>query len=187
MKRYVLIFVLGFLFLAGLSAQTDADTYKIRYEHRDSFTLAGVLMPIIDFAKMNDLWHSYFEIKSRIPNPVSAVDYGVSYYDPAQGENEEYMGSYFVGCEISPDANIPSDLFKHTVPAGYYAVFTHQGPVENVPETYQYIYGTWVRENGVMPMMQDSFELYDQRFRPDSEDSLLEIWVPLQENQRTGE
>ena len=59
------------------------------------------------------------------------------------------------------------------------AVFSHKGSPNNLNLTYEYIIGTWLPNSGYEPVMSPDFELYDQRFNPESEDSEMFIFIPI--------
>jgi AraC family transcriptional regulator len=62
-----------------------------------------------------------------------------------------------------------------------YAVFTHKGKLARLGETMNYIYGSWLpgseyeRANGNIP----DLEWYDERFSPESDESELDLYIPL--------
>ncbi len=65
------------------------------------------------------------------------------------------------------------------VPAGRYAVFTHKGKVELIGHTMNYIYGFWLPGSGVELREAPDLEIYDERFNPHSDNSELDIWIPV--------
>ena len=83
--------------------------------------------------------------------------------------------------EVRELREVPEGFVSRVIPASAYAVFTHRGSAEGLSKVFEYIYGTWVRETNLKPKMQPSFEVYGSRYNPESPDSIVEVWVPVQE------
>jgi len=63
---------------------------------------------------------------------------------------------------------------------GRYAVTTHQGPYENLSQTYCGLFGAWLPASGYEARDTPAFEEYlnsPQTAKP--EDLLTRIWLPL--------
>jgi AraC family transcriptional regulator len=104
--------------------------------------------------------------------------YGLCFSNPegaAEGEFE-----YVAAFEVPNDENIPADMVYREVPEYKYAVFTHHGKLDKLGETYEYIYNTWLPQSDyeVHPDKYD-MEVYDERFKPDSDESAFDIYVAL--------
>jgi predicted transcriptional regulator YdeE len=67
----------------------------------------------------------------------------------------------------------PNFFAQITIPGGEYLRFIHIGSVNNLAQTYQYIYGQYLAQASIKP--KDNWEF--QRFR--DQDSPLEILIPL--------
>ncbi|RLC58612.1 MAG: hypothetical protein DRH89_00625 [Candidatus Cloacimonadota bacterium] len=59
------------------------------------------------------------------------------------------------------------------------AVFTHEGSLDNLSETYKYIYEEWLPKSGYELADGDEVEWYDSRFKYDSADSQMDIHIPI--------
>ncbi|MFO8144437.1 MAG: GyrI-like domain-containing protein [Candidatus Syntrophosphaera sp.] len=184
MKRTIFA-VLVLALLVSVSFAQDRITsreeqLKPRYEKREAFTVAGV-------ETLNDMedetyakaWQSFLEIQPDISHAKVGNFYGITYTAEGIGPEKDAGYMYFVGMEVMEGMKIPEKVKIHKVPSGYYAVFQHHGNIESIEDTYEYIYGRWIFESGNKPADQDMFELYDERFHPESEDSVIEIWVPI--------
>lgn len=66
-----------------------------------------------------------------------------------------------------------------TIPSGTYAMFAHKCQVEKIGLTMKYIYGSWLPKSGMRLRDAPELEIYDQRFRPGSEDSEVDIYIPV--------
>jgi len=71
--------------------------------------------------------------------------------------------------------------FPARIEAHAYAVFVHRGRLGGLPAMIEKIYGEWLPEVGYAVSGEFYFEFYDDRFQPDSVDSVLFVWVPVRE------
>ncbi len=129
---------------------------------------------------MTEIWTKFFQVNDMIPNCIGDNYYGVSFqsksYDPSTGKGL----TYFVGREVSTLDRVPEGMVAHTIPLSLYAVFEHKGDISLIGNTYGYIFGRWLISGNYRPAMHHSFEQYDERFKHGSEDSIIEIWVPVE-------
>ena len=86
------------------------------------------------------------------------------------------------------DACVASDrLFKpegevgmQEIPGGEYAVVTHKGQYNKLPETYGRLYGEWLPTSGREPAESPGFEHYLNSPRDAApEDLVTDVYVPL--------
>lgn len=129
--------------------------------------------------EIKQLWDIFLPRMERIKNRVNnSVSYGICY--PVEGKSDEAAFEYIAAVEVSDIQDLPSEMVGKTIPAQKYAVFTHKGSVEKIPETYQAIYAVWQPQSGYEFLKAPDFEYYDQRFDPDHpEVSELEIYIPI--------
>ena len=82
------------------------------------------------------------------------------------------------GNEVSeiPEAMTACQLKNHV-----YAVFPHCGSISHLNETINRIFVDWLPESGYQAVENYFFELYDDRFQPGSDDSILFVYVPVEE------
>ena len=177
----VLLICLTGILLAQEKNEPKKENLEPRYEKREGFVVVGIeAVDAMEGDKMMELWTKFAEISPKIPDAVSPVEYGITYYGKDYDPETMKGYNYFVGKEVSSVDNIPEGLLMHKVPEGHYAVFEHKGLIQNIGKTYGYIFGAWMQGNGIKAAQQDVFEVYDKRFKYDSEDSILEIWVPIE-------
>lgn len=105
--------------------------------------------------------------------------YGVCFSEVAGAADGEF--EYVAGVEVADEQFIPAGMVCRDVPAHKYIVFTHHGKLENLGETYHYIYNTGLTQAGVQvhPSRFD-MEVYTSEFMPDSDRSKLYIYVAIQ-------
>ena len=124
------------------------------------------------------MWGEFNPRMNEIKNITGNQCFGACFSDiegAAEGEFE------YVACfEVTDASEVPAGMVVRTVPAYTYAVFTHVGKLATLPDTYQYIYTTWLPQAGV-ELHPDKFdmELYDEHFKPDTDDSEIDILVAI--------
>lgn len=57
--------------------------------------------------------------------------------------------------------------------------FSHKGPISKLGETVNYIWGIWIPQSGCKLVDAPDFELYDDRFNPETMSGEFEIYVPV--------
>ena len=68
------------------------------------------------------------------------------------------------------------------IPAYKYAVFTHHGKLDTLHDTYKYIYETWFPQSGLeLTSPHFDMEVYDNRFKLESDKSEFDIYIAVKE------
>lgn len=83
--------------------------------------------------------------------------------------------------EVADLAAIQPPLGRMRVPAQRYAVFTHEGPVAAIRDTWDAIWQDWLPRCGCEAADTPDFERYDERFDPATGSGVVEIWFPIRE------
>lgn len=81
--------------------------------------------------------------------------------------------------EVNEPEGAPSGMIVHHVQARSYVTCTHRGLESDIGDTYDYIYRQWLEEVGHVPECYD-FEIWDERYRPESVDNEIDVYVALQ-------
>ncbi len=158
--------------------QTGAVTMKPRFEHREAFTVVGIGKDSPAGKGMEVLWNEFLLRKHQIEQTQGTEAYGVC-YAPQEKENFPEKFHYTAALRVRDDAPVPTGMEKIRIEAHDYAVFTHKGPIADLPKTNDYIWKTWVPQSGLELADAPDFERYDARFKPDSAASEFEIYVPV--------
>lgn len=186
MKKHLCVLLIAVLATVALTADPIAaaereEPMKIRFEELKPFIAMGLEnQSSMEGDGMMNVWTKFFSIQDNLPEPVGNCIYGIYYpgekFDPAtmQGLN------YFVGMEVKDAVKLPEDLQMHKVAGGNYAVFEYIGDIKGIGKAYEYIYGEWLLSGNYKPSSVEMFERYDERFKEDSPESLVEIWIPVQ-------
>ncbi len=104
---------------------------------------------------------------------------GVSHDNPDFTEEDKLR--YDACISISGNLKADGKIGIQTLAGGDYQVFLHKGPYENLLQTYQQIYGTWLEKTDRELRDSPCFELYLNH--PDEtpkEDLLTEIHIPVE-------
>lgn len=145
---------------------------------RDAFQVIGIQTVASPSGTLHKLWDEFMQRHEEIKlvkDPSKA--YQVCVFDKSNPSAEEY--TFIAGMEVSDISQVPPAMITHRVPAAEYAVFEHHGSLEKMHQSYEYIFGVWLQENGYQMAEADSLEIYDERFNPQSSDSIFEIWIPI--------
>ena len=131
--------------------------------------------PDNEIAKM---WQEFIPRMNEPERIKPQMSYGLCDSSIEGLEDGEF--EYVAGVEVAgPDAAVPEGLVLRSVPERKYAIFTHQGTLDTLGETYQNIYDTWLPQSGLEVAGLFDMEVYDQDFIPDSPDSKLYIYVAV--------
>jgi len=148
-----------------------------RFVTKDSFNVIGVSCKSDPSQSLHKLWQSFGQRYAEIPNVTDPQQaYQVCVFE-SPSPTEEY--TFIAGMECSSLDLIPDGMSGHQVKAAEYVVFEHHGLLDKMHQTYEYIFGAWLAQQGLEMAEADSLEVYDERFKPGQEDSVFEIWVPV--------
>jgi predicted aldo/keto reductase-like oxidoreductase/predicted transcriptional regulator YdeE len=129
---------------------------------------------------MGQLWEKFIKVAPKIPNRDPSHGLGITIGSEElfkKGENR-----YIAANEVDSVDKVPEGMIAETVPAQKYAVFTHIGKINNLGETFQYMLGDWVSNNTRYKRVQfaPAIEWYSERYNIDSDDSELDLFLPIQ-------
>ena len=123
-------------------------------------------------------WGAFVPRIERISHRISEVAYGVCL------NSTETEFDYFCGVEVPPASESREDFETLALPAQLYAVFAHQGRVEQIVDTVHRIFTLWLPKSGrVVGGVVDLVERYSEDFEPVSNSGNVEIWIPIQDGQ----
>jgi AraC family transcriptional regulator len=123
---------------------------------------------------IRNLWGEFNSRKIQIVNAVTPNNLlGLCEYMPDATDESEF--GYIACVEVDDCGNIPEGMVAKVIPHSKYAVFTHNGPVEELKDTYSYIYGAWLPYSGYELAELDTIELYNS----DNNYGVLDIYIPI--------
>jgi AraC family transcriptional regulator len=74
---------------------------------------------------------------------------------------------------------IPVEMETFVLTGGLYAVFVHKGAASTGPETFRYIFGTWLPNSGYSLGNRPHFEILGDKYKNEDPDSEEEVWIPI--------
>jgi len=159
-----------------MDEQTGVDTAKPRFEYGHFLLIAGLGGRFTaDTTKgIPDLWEKFIPEIGKVPGQKSEVTYGICCNPDGKGGFE-----YIAGVEISKLDDLPDKYRWVEVQPQHYAVFQHKGSLDQLPQTFQYIWKTWLPQSGYQAADAPEFERYSEDFNPKLNTGVLEIWLPL--------
>lgn len=125
--------------------------------------------------KLPPLWASFLTRLGEVPHAVLGVCYGV--VSPVHDASDQLQ--YFAAIEVSQTAALPDGMQALQVPGARYAKFGHQGPVQGIDNTVNYIYSSWLLSSGASHSGGVDLEVYDGRYHPTSDTSLMHYAIPI--------
>lgn len=150
-------------------------TIRPRMESRDAFLLAGLRRThrMADAAQsLPQQWRDLGAL-GPVPGRVEGPAYGA--YCSMDGGGFEYL----TGTEVQSFEDLGSEFGRMRVPAQQYAVFTHDGPVSKIGDTWQSIWRDWLPASGYADAKTPPFELYGEDFDAEAGTGRVEIWFPV--------
>jgi len=132
-----------------------------------------------EHGEIGQMWGKFNQRAQEIKSINDKEAFGLC-FSPGEGGSQPGEFEYVAGFEVADDTLIPPGMVFRQVPAYKYIVFTHHGKLDNLGETYQYIYNTGVAQAGVK-MHPDRFdmEVYDNDFKLGADDSKFYIYVAI--------
>jgi len=147
--------------------------------HKSSFSIAGLTYSGHDTNEIFNLWQAFWlmvqEGKIILDNSECL---GACLHDIDMRNKEVFV--YCAGIEIDRALHIPKEIKSVNIPESTYAVFKHKGPISEIEQTYDRIYGSWIPLTGNIPTMDLDIIVVDQRFESQSNNSVIDILIPIQ-------
>jgi AraC family transcriptional regulator len=131
--------------------------------------------------KTFELWNGFMKRRSEIMDPTGKDLYSLQVYPPGYFDNFNPAMEFekWALAEVTDFENVPEGMETFTLPSGLYAVFIHKGPASKGPQSFQYIFGTWIPNSEYVVDDRPHFEILGEKYKHDSEDSEEELWVPV--------
>jgi AraC family transcriptional regulator len=122
------------------------------------------------------LWKRLVSL-GKVQGRVSRVDYAVVFPRPDGCE-------YLAGFEVSESAVLPKDFSSTDIPANEYAVFSHEGHVSTLRNTFDAVFTDWLPNSGFEIAATAGgepylLERYGEGFDPMTGRGDIEIWIPV--------
>lgn len=144
--------------------------------------LAGQRM-IMSFSENRtyELWRKFMPDRNSIINKVDSSLYSIEVYPPDYFDqfDPDIRFEKWAAVEVSDFMNIPGNMETITLPRGMYAVFIHRGPASTGPDTYGFIFGSWLPRSEYILDHRPHFAWMGEKYKKDDPESEEEIWIPV--------
>lgn len=136
--------------------------------------------------KTSLLWKRFMQSREAIENTVNEDLFSVQLYGKNFIKGEFDSLSVFekwAAMEVSGFSIIPKGLQQLEIPAGLYAVFTHEGTANEFAKTSKFIFEDWLPVSGYDLDDRPHFEVLGKEYKgPEHPDSREKIWIPVKKN-----
>ena len=147
--------------------------------HKPSFSIAGLTYSGHDTDEIFNLWQNF---RLMVQDGKIVVDnsgcLGACLHDIDLRNNEVFV--YYAGIADHQSVVFSKELKSVNIPESTYAVFKHKGPISEIEQTYDRIYGSWFPLTGQTPTMDLDIIVVDHRFKGQSKNSVIDILIPIQ-------
>ncbi|MGJ7514495.1 GyrI-like domain-containing protein [Pseudomonas baetica] len=159
-----------------MDEQKRIELAEPRFEHGHFLLIAGLGGRFTQqtTAGIPALWEKFIPHIGNIPGQKGEVTYGICCNPDGKGGFE-----YIAGVQIDKLDDLPDQYRWVEVQPQYYAVFEHKGPLDQLPQTFQYLWHTWLPQSGYEAADAPEFERYSEDFNPNLKTGKLEIWLPI--------
>ena len=96
-------------------------------------------------------------------------------------DREDGKMDYIAGNPVTQVGKLPAGMTSWQAPANTYAVF--EATLPTIPQTFDYIFNTWLPTSGYQQAAGPYFERYGETFDPSEPGSKLSIYIPVKKAQ----
>jgi AraC family transcriptional regulator len=170
----------GPLDLNELVARARRESMEPRIAHRSAFNVVGMAERFTPAttSRIPELWTRFVARMDAIPHRHGVETYGVC-ADADPPSSDEPGFTYVAGVAVERLSAIPDGMIALTIPAGRYAVFTHEGHISRLGDTVKQIWGRWLPASPYRHVPRPDFEQYDARWDPQTGLGEIDVWVPI--------
>lgn len=150
------------------------------------FSIRASLKEIIEKKLGNKLRDDLAARGAEIPASKDAGAYLVQIYEKnPNGWTPDTPFTQIVAKEVSNLGAIPEGMVSHTIPAGKYLRFQHEGPMREIGQSYTAMHRWLATEQRGGPCPFD-FEYWEDMSKLEEEDTRIGIHLPLRSNGKVG-
>ncbi len=145
--------------------------------------LAGISIFTKDKNEIKEAWRMFLKSAGKIQkssdfsSACSSPGFGLECYNEVFFESGKFF--YMPSVQVDSFDDLPVEMSLKIIPPAKYAVFTHKGVPSAISETITAAYERWIPESGYKADRSYDFEFYDERFKPDSKESEIDIFIPV--------
>lgn len=149
---------------------------------REELKVVGMIVQTsVNENKIPDLWNEFIPRLVELET-ISVPDctLGICLYNEEEFQEGDSF-AYMAAVVVKDDSIIPQGMEFRIIPKTKVAVFTHEGSLDLLGETYSYIYDEWLPASGYDIADSDELEWYDSRFIFGEDDSQMDIHIPIKD------
>jgi AraC family transcriptional regulator len=154
-----------------------------RFEILSEKKLVGKRMKMsLSDDKTGELWKSFMQRRKEIKNNLTTGLFSMQVYDKSlnfEHYNQDTVFEKWAAVEVSDFNNVPTDMEPFTLISGLYAVFLHRGAAKTGPDTFAYIFKTWLPNSEYSLDTRPHFEILGEKYKNEDPDSEEDIWIPI--------
>lgn len=132
--------------------------------------------------KLPPLWAEFMSRYDEVAPPGPKVAYGGIRQALPDSEQLEYVAAAQVR-----GRRVPTGMVELEIPSATYATFEHRGVPTDIDLTVSYIYSTWLMQSGMRHTYGPDVEVYDERYKPDSPNSVVLYSIPVRPIESTAD
>lgn len=132
--------------------------------------------------KTFELWSGFMPWRKEIRNSITPDLFSMQIYDKTfdfRNFNTDAEFEKWAAMEVTDFDTVPEGMESFTLPAGIYAVFIHRGAASRGPETFRYIFGSWLPDSEFVLDDRPHFERLGEKYKHEDSSSEEEIWIPV--------
>lgn len=167
--------------MINMQETKNGERMNFSIKELQEFSLLGQEVELTNFQNKNVQISAEFWKKFNINLKKSYLSQSANWVKYAVMEKRDDKLFYY--CAIPKKVIVPDEFKVKVIPSHKYLVVEHVGPMNKIYETYRTIYKEILPNNQYILRQNDflHFEKYDYRFHWNGENSVIEIWVPVQE------
>ena len=150
-----------------------------KFVAKPAFTVVGLHIHVkAKSPEISTLWEKFGPRMREVKHLAEpGVCYGLmDHFDRSIGELD-YTACVPVLQPVSQVSDVPAEMTSLEVPANTYAVF--ETTLQEIPKTFDEIYGTWLPASGYQVVDAPYFEYYPATFNPDDPAPEMSIYIPV--------
>lgn len=153
----------------------EMEMEPVKYETLPAFKVMGMkYRGKNENQEIAAMWGSINKRAHEIPMQGECA-FGVCLMLPGE---QEGVFEYIAGFKVTPGVQPPEGMVVIDVPENRYAVFEHRGSLQTLGSTYKKI-AEWWKSSGNHPVGEYDMEVYDEKFKDFSPDSIFYIYEPV--------
>lgn len=129
----------------------------------------------------NSLWSQFMPRRREVKPAIGIELFSLAVYPKDYFKNYDGNITYqkWAAVKSNESALVPSGMKRIIVPEGNYAKFTHRGPLENISQTFQFIFGEWLPKSKYGVDLRPHIAVMDNRYEPYDMNSEEDIFIPI--------